>query len=75
MRSDFKYILASNMSFIGPGMNCNSLSTKILTVDGCFQYIWGVFPPREFRNVAILFIFTLSLVMMSFLLAQFTIKI
>jgi hypothetical protein len=46
------------MPLIGSWVNGYPLRPKTLAIDGRLQNI-RIFPPRAFRNVAILFIFTL----------------
>ena len=45
-RSDFQDITVSDMSFIGTGMNCNSISSEKLAVYCSIQHIWDISSPR-----------------------------
>jgi hypothetical protein len=60
------------MPFIRTRMNGDALCTKPLAVNAALRTTSGIFPPLAFLSVAILFIFTLNLVMAYCLLSILT---
>lgn len=64
-------IETADMPLVGPGMHGDPLGTKTLTIHRNLHYIRDL-SPLAFRSVAILFIFTLSRVILLILKLQVT---